>query len=116
MATTSVTLAYMNNHFLDEPKTELSITSDSEIPVIAGDEVFQQVTNPRVQFLKLTSFARSNRGIPGKTYPFCPLAPTLARTPYPDTEEDVPKYHHKRRVSPLQNIALPASSKKSTRR
>jgi hypothetical protein len=100
------------NNLIDEPKTDPGTISDPDKSVATSDEAFQRVTNPRVQFLKLTAFARTNRGIPGKTYPFCPSGPTLARASYPDTEDEVLK----RRASPLQNISLSAYSRKTTSR
>jgi hypothetical protein len=102
----------MNNLFFDEPKADPGTISGPDKSVTTNDEAFQRVTNPRVQFLKLTTFVRTNRGIPGKTYPFCPSGPTLARPSYPDTEDEVPK----RRASPLQNIAFSAFSRKITSR
>jgi hypothetical protein len=107
----SMTPNYMINNPLEGLKTEPSINSESDVSITSGDEVFQRATNPRVQFLKLSTFAKTYRGIPGNTYPFCPSGPSLAREPEFGTENEIPFCRPKRRASPLQHIALSVYSR-----
>jgi hypothetical protein len=107
----SMTPNYMINNPLEGLKTEPSINSEPDVSIPSGDEVFQRVTNPRVQFLKLSTFAKTYRGIPGNTYPFCPSGPSLAREPEFGTENEIPFCRPKRRASPLQHIALSVYSR-----
>jgi hypothetical protein len=112
----SMTLNYMSNESFTDSKTEPTIISESETSPGPGDEVFQRVTNPRIQFLKLTNFAKNHRSILGKPYPFCPSGPSLARDPYSGLESEAPQHHQKRSTSPLQHIALSAYSRRQIHR
>ena len=111
-----MTFNYMSNKSFTDSKTEPTIISESEPSPPPGDEVFQRVTNPRIRFLKLTTFAKSHRGILGKPYPFCPSAPSLARDPYSGLENEAPQHHQKRSSSPLQHIVLSAYSRRQIHR
>lgn len=115
-STERMTLNHMKSESFTDSKPEPTTISKSRLPSPPGDEVFRRVTNPRVQFIKLTTFAKNDRGIPGKPYPFCPQGPSLARELYPEAQDEAPAYRRKRSTSPLQHIALSAYSRRQVQR
>lgn len=62
-----------------------------------------QAKHWRVQFIKLSTAADSNRGRPGVTPPYCPAGPPLYRETFEDDEEPIvePLFRNK---SPLRNL------------
>jgi len=68
---------------------------------------FQQYTNPRVQFLRLSSLASTRRGVQGLTPPYQPAAPSLLRpVDIGPVDEHGGLFDFFRRTSPLRNLAL----------
>ena len=72
----------------------------------AEKDPFNRVSHPRVQFIRLTSVARTGRGTPGTTPPFQPAAPSLFRSVDPDQLNEPAPTVIARDPSPLRTLAL----------
>ena len=77
-------------------------------------EITTKATNPRVQFLRLASAARTRRGPPGAVPPFQPSPPSLLR-PVIEPDEELEISTSIREPSPLRNLALSNYSTSSHR-
>lgn len=82
---------------VSELRDSLQIGGRSTKPV-------SQYQNPRVQFLRISSLARTRRGIQGVTPPYDPAGPSLLREIHDSTAVDNPGTL--RKPSPLRYLAL----------
>ena len=108
----------MQTHFDSEAYTQIELIGDTDDITQAEAEAVKETqtnptlgestskaTNPRVQFLRLASAARTRRGPPGAVPPFQPSPPSLLR-PVTEPDEELESATSIREPSPLRNLAL----------
>ena len=101
---------------VDDIETSESSPPSNEQAGSADKDPFNRVSHPRVQFIRLTSLARTGRGTPGATPPFQPAAPSLYRPIEPEQSNESAPAVLARDPSPLRHLALSSNAPAAAQR